>query len=152
MLCQILLPQAALLNLDLTCTLTSDLQRVYGQTMANSQQQEAVDLHNQKRTALGASNLMWDANLANRAQNWANRCAQMNRGQHDNSLMSGRVGGRGIGENIFYGTTSATNVLTEATKNWLSEEHRYMRTPDWSASKFSPAWGSWGHFGKYNEG
>lgn len=103
-----------------------------------------VDLHNAARARRGAKPLVWSADLAAGAQQWANTCVfQVHRGKAVGGcgcwqLATGSVrqhhtwcpcpsqhsGASGVGENLFW-SSSASATCGAATSMWLAEEPLY---------------------------
>ena len=80
--------------------------------ISTDEQNSLVDVHNQWRTRFNSPPVVWDANLAAVAQDWANQIAA-----------SGQFGHRPnnqFGENIFMGTSGAfpANAVVD---DWGSE-------------------------------
>jgi len=68
----------------------------------NGDAQAGLDIHNNERKLHGVPALQWDADLAHKAQDWANHLAQIQQMVHsDGSQRPGQ------GENLFSGWTSA---------------------------------------------
>jgi uncharacterized protein YkwD len=90
---------------------------LFGQSLAQSwEQQQALDMHNDARRAVGVPELVWDDGLANDAQNWANYLAANNAFQHS--------GVEGQGENIWEGWGESSPFSSAAT-GWINEKSSY---------------------------
>ncbi|KAF4454228.1 hypothetical protein F53441_3228 [Fusarium austroafricanum] len=85
-----------------------------GSSGLTSDQQKAVDLHNEARKAVGNEPLSWDASLASGAQEWANHLAQLGSLQHSQGS---------DGENLYMG--SGDNPFAAAVEAFLAEKSQY---------------------------
>jgi Cysteine-rich secretory protein family len=98
-------------------------------TLTQAEANAVLVSHNQVRsgvasTAANMTRLVWDANLATVAQNWANQCnfSHNPNSNSDYAVLSTNTGQ--VGENIFVTTTSRANALTgpgSAVPFWASE-------------------------------
>ncbi|KAG4257704.1 hypothetical protein FPRO03_13758 [Fusarium proliferatum] len=80
----------------------------------SADQQEAVNLHNEARKAVGNSPLSWDDSLAVGAQEWADHLASIGFLQHSKG---------DHGENLYMGTT--VSPYSVSTKAFLAEKSQY---------------------------
>ncbi|RYC78807.1 hypothetical protein BFJ63_vAg18319 [Fusarium oxysporum f. sp. narcissi] len=95
-------------------------------------QQEAVNLHNNARKAVGNGPLSWDDTLAAGAQQWANHLASIGFLQHSKG---------NHGENLYMGTTDSPYSVS--AKTFLAENSQYNGEAI-SASNYL-------HFGHYTQ-
>ncbi|KAF9774141.1 hypothetical protein IL306_007891 [Fusarium sp. DS 682] len=85
-----------------------------GSSNLDSDQQKALDLHNEARKAVGNEPLTWDDSLASGAQEWADHLAQTGSLEHS---------GGEDGENLYMG--SGSNPFASAVEAFLSEKSQY---------------------------
>ncbi|KAF5695085.1 PR-1 class pathogen-related protein [Fusarium denticulatum] len=85
-----------------------------GSSNLDSDQQKALDLHNEARKAVGNEPLTWDDSLASGAQEWADHLAQLGSLQHSQGK---------DGENLYMG--SGSNPFASAVEAFLSEKSQY---------------------------
>ncbi|KAF5661389.1 PR-1 class pathogen-related protein [Fusarium heterosporum] len=85
-----------------------------GSSSLTSDQQKAVDLHNEARKAVGNGPLEWDDSLLAGAQEWADHIASLGSLTHSQGE---------DGENLYMGTTSTP--LADAVEAFLSEKSLY---------------------------
>ncbi|KAJ3100722.1 hypothetical protein HK100_004668, partial [Physocladia obscura] len=91
-----------------------------GPTSLTSDQQNALNVHNSARAAVGSPALTWDTNLQAEAQSWANYLASLDNGLQDQS-----------GENTFSEWNSNLQYdtpLTDGANAWYSEIAYYSYT------------------------
>jgi uncharacterized protein YkwD len=95
-----------------------------------------IDLqkHNQLRAKHHAPPLVLSSWLSQRAQNWADHLAGVQKLQHSDCM----VNGKRVGENIYW--TSGTANGGEATKRWYDEVKSY------NYSNGEGTWPKCGHF------
>ncbi|KAH7461772.1 hypothetical protein FOMA001_g17417 [Fusarium oxysporum f. sp. matthiolae] len=98
----------------------------------STDQQEAVNLHNDARKAVGNGPLSWDDSLAAGAQQWANHLAFIGFLQHSKG---------NHGENLYMGATDSPYSVS--AKNFLAENSQYNGEAI-SASNYL-------HFGHYTQ-
>ncbi|KAF4993189.1 hypothetical protein FGRMN_6674 [Fusarium graminum] len=85
-----------------------------GSSSLTSDQQKAVDLHNEARKAVGNGPLEWDDSLVAGAQEWADHIASLGNLVHSQGA---------DGENLYMGTTSTP--MADAVEAFLSEKSLY---------------------------
>ncbi|KAF5715907.1 PR-1, partial [Fusarium mundagurra] len=85
-----------------------------GSSNLDSDQQKALDLHNEARKAVGNGPLTWDDSLASGAQEWADHLAQIGTLEHSQGE---------DGENLYMG--SGSNPFASAVEAFLSEKSQY---------------------------
>lgn len=78
-------------------------------------QQQALDLHNDAREAVGVSDLTWDDDLASEAQAWAEKLASANTLEHSESETEGECLWEG------YVDSPYANAATD----WIAEKSSY---------------------------
>jgi len=88
-----------------------------GSNVPQAQAQQALDLHNAKRQAVGVPPLQWSADLAAVAQQWANHLAANGCGlQHTFNDK--------YGENLF-GGSGTTYTALDAAQDWYGEISKF---------------------------
>ncbi|KAM0350541.1 hypothetical protein ACHAPU_003024 [Fusarium lateritium] len=85
-----------------------------GSSSLTSDQQKAVDLHNEARKAVGNGPLEWDDSLVSGAQEWADHIASLGSLTHSQGE---------DGENLYMGTSSTP--MADAVEAFLSEKSLY---------------------------
>ena len=89
----------------------------------SGQVQDALDVHNSARNAVGITNdLVWDETIAQDAQSYADEMANSGIWGHDSKNQGGYVNGS-YGENLY--TSTAKPTLKVASDAWVSEEQYY---------------------------
>ncbi|KAF9878312.1 hypothetical protein CkaCkLH20_04350 [Colletotrichum karsti] len=106
-------------------------------------QQQALDLHNAARKAVGAPPLTWDASLANDALTYAKTLGSVDVMSHDPLN-----GARGQGENLYYQFGSGNPPYTAATTWWLNEKKLYGGQ---AIPKNSPDGSTFSQYGHYTQ-
>lgn len=88
-----------------------------------SEVNEALDFHNKVRADVDVDELIWDNELAEYAQEWAEYLVNEYDGQlkHRSTL---NMNNKGFGENI-YKSSSSTATALDASKAWYSEIEYY---------------------------
>jgi len=77
-----------------------------------------LQLHNTYRTALELPPLVWSPDLAKDALAWAEHLADIDKGQHDRSIVGKE------GENLWWGTAGAFSY-TDMVDKWGSEKEAF---------------------------
>ncbi|CAH0028818.1 unnamed protein product [Clonostachys rhizophaga] len=93
---------------------------------SNSDQSEALRMHNAVRARRGVRALVWDSNLEANALAWAQQLARDRKFEHSDSSQR-----PGQGENLAYQKSSRpiSNPITTGTGLWLAEEQYYNNEP-----------------------
>ena len=98
-----------------------------------AEREGCMKAHNRKRVEKGNSELVWDEELAGKAQAYAEELSAKDTLQHS--------GMEGQGENLFMSSGDAT--YQDAVNAWMAEESKY------SGEKIGEGdFGDWGHFSK----
>ena len=93
----------------------------------NPHQLEALQMHNNARRSISAQtgharpDLVWDKDLENGAQQWANHLAETGDFEHS--------GTPGVGENLFAVFPASAGTVMGATQSWLDEAQFYHGQP-----------------------
>lgn len=83
--------------------------------------------HNKVRAEVGVGKLSWSSSLSNYAQSWANELAAKKcKMKHSNCV---DTNGRELGENIFWGSSSAVYGTLDASTSWYEEKADYNGKP-----------------------
>lgn len=92
----------------------------------SKQIKEFMDIHNNHRKAFGLKPLQWDDGLAKSANVWADHLAKTKKMYHSHKP--------GVGENIFWGSSSAgpSHTMAHAANAWATEK-KFMK-----GKKFDP--------------
>ena len=86
-----------------------------------------LDHHNKVRAEVGVGKLNWSSELSNYAQSWANELAAKKcKIKHSECV---DANGRELGENIFWGSSSAFYGTLDASKSWYEEKADYNGKP-----------------------
>ncbi|KAI1149996.1 glycoside hydrolase family 128 protein [Nemania diffusa] len=101
----------------------------------NSDQQKALNAHNDKRKAKGLNPLAWDNQLANNAEAYAKHLAQIGKLEHSSGDQRPNQG-----ENLAWASASSTPLIMAANM-WLAEEKNYHGEPIGQGD-----FGSYGHY------
>ncbi|KAI1092192.1 glycoside hydrolase family 128 protein [Rostrohypoxylon terebratum] len=101
----------------------------------SSDQQKALDLHNNKRKAKGLKPLAWDNQLAKNAEDYAKHLAQIGKLEHSPGSQRPNQG-----ENLAW-ASSSNAPLAQAANMWLDEEKNYHGEPIGQGN-----FGSYGHY------
>ncbi len=97
-----------------------------GSKIKRTEAQDALDFHNKSRNDVGASALVWSADLAGYAQEWADYLAANNNCKMAHRKSLGKET-RSAGENIFWGSVSKFTPY-DASESWYSEITEYKYT------------------------
>lgn len=105
-------------------------QSIPAKTGSNFKASEAktfLDHHNKVRAQVGVGKLTWSSSLSDYAQSWANQLADKKcKMKHSERVdETGRV----LGENIFWGSSSAVYGTLDASKSWYEEKADYNGEP-----------------------
>jgi uncharacterized protein YkwD len=82
-----------------------------------------LDHHNKVRAEVGVGKLAWSSSLSNYAQSWANELADKKCKMKHSECRDET--GRVLGENIFWGSSSAVYGTLDASKFWYEEKADY---------------------------
>lgn len=82
---------------------------------------QVLQIHNRERSITGSPALIWDADLARGAQQWADFLAQTGRFEHSPN----RPFGNPEGENLWMGTANAYSVQA-MVGGWLAEKRHFI--------------------------
>ena len=96
---------------------------ITGSNFKSSEAKIFLDHQNKVRAEVGVGKLSWSSSLSNYAQAWANELADKKcKIKHSECRdETGRV----LGENIFWGSSSAVYVTLDASKAWYEEKADY---------------------------
>ena len=86
-----------------------------------------LDHHNKVRAEVGVGKLNWSSELSNYAQSWANELADKKCKMKHSKCVD--ANGRILGENIFWGSSSAVYGTLDASKSWYEEKAYYNGKP-----------------------
>ncbi len=100
-------------------------------------QTEVLNAHNAERRAVGVADLVWDASLAQEAQEWATGLASSGAMQHASQ--------RTHGENL-YMNAAGRSTVTQMIGGWLAERKNYI--PGAAHPNVSKT-GNWADVGHY---
>ncbi|KAI0483595.1 glycoside hydrolase family 128 protein [Xylaria cf. heliscus] len=101
----------------------------------STDQQKALNAHNEKRKAKGLKPLVWDNQLAKNAEAYAKHLAQIGKLQHSSGDQRPNQG-----ENLAWASASSTPLVMSANM-WLAEEKNYHGEPIGQGD-----FGSYGHY------
>ncbi|KAI0408472.1 glycoside hydrolase family 128 protein [Xylaria palmicola] len=101
----------------------------------NSDKQNAMNAHNEKRKAKGLHPLVWDDQLAKEADKYAKHLVQIGKMEHSSGDQRPNQG-----ENLAWASASTTPMAMSA-KMWLAEEKNYHGEPIGQGN-----FGSYGHY------
>jgi hypothetical protein len=107
-------------------SINASAQSIPAITRSNFKASEAkifLDHHNKVRAEVGVDKLSWSSSLSNYAQSWANQLADKKcKIKHSECRdETGTV----LGENIFWGSSSAVYGTLDASKSWYEEKADY---------------------------
>jgi pathogenesis-related protein 1 len=108
------------------CCLNTKAQTIPANTGSNFKASEAkifLDHHNKVRAEVGVGKLTWSSSLSNYAQSWANQLADKKCKMKHSECRDET--GRVLGENIFWGSSSAVYGTLDASKSWYEEKADY---------------------------
>lgn len=95
-----------------------------GTTLTYQEADTCVRAHNMlRRLHQKTYDLVWDADIAAKAQAWANHLAEINRPLSDTEISHDSL--PGYGENIYWGSDSKKRKCAQATLSWYNEFNDY---------------------------
>ena len=107
--------------------------------VTQTQRSTILEAHNSIRSEYGLSDLLWDAKLEKKAQEWANTIAKNNVFAHSSSAFRG-----GMWENLYMYSSSLQKVISsgaDAVYSWIDEGWNY----DYTSNSCAP-WAMCWHF------
>ena len=126
MLRRFFLPGLFLSALTLSCQ-AQTVPATTGSAITQAAAQAALELHNRARQEVGTPPLLWSAELAAFAQQWATYLATEKGCRIEHRPAQGAWGTR-YGENIFWGS-AASYSARDAANAWYSEIRDYQKAP-----------------------
>lgn len=92
-----------------------------GSKLTQQQAQEALNIHNEAREQVGVQELVWSAELAQFAQQWADHLAK-------NGCEMEHSGGA-TGENLYWTSHAVNSSPSDAVHAWYSEKKEFKNQP-----------------------
>lgn len=95
--------------------------------LTSSDQQRALQIHNEAREEVGCSPLTWSNELASEAQAYAEHLANTGRFEHADTP---------DGENLYWFSAVTATPAEDACESWLEEKTQYKHGKNWSSNVY----------------